>query len=166
MPFDPDIPQKITGYVIVEPGGDRPYFSHSAPLEYLRSKPDARIFAFALWLPDAPNRAESSGVVEIDLTRASIFAAIAAKHAKTFSEAGRPNGTGGDAARSAAELLRSICIRAEGAWSFAESLAKTVASAFAEVEDEKILPELVQVGVTVVQWMETIRRRQRERRAL
>jgi hypothetical protein len=170
MPFDPDIPQKITGYVIVEPGGDRPYFSHSAPIDYVRAKPDARVFRFSLWLPDAPNTAgDTSGVQEVDLTQASIFAAIAAEHArlaKTHPAGGHPNGTGADVAHGAASLLRDICVRAEGAWSYAASLSANLASTFAEVDDDRLVPELVRAGATIVQWIETIRRRQRERRAL
>jgi hypothetical protein len=41
----------IPGYLILEPGADRPYFSHSFPNEYVK-KPGAKIYAFELYVSE------------------------------------------------------------------------------------------------------------------
>lgn len=41
----------VDGYLILEPGADRPYFSHTPPTEY-QKKPGAQIYAFTLVVPD------------------------------------------------------------------------------------------------------------------
>lgn len=47
----------VTGYLILEPGADRPYFSHSAPTDY-QKKPGAKVYSFQL---DVPNFIEVDG---------------------------------------------------------------------------------------------------------
>ena len=42
---------KIPGYVIIEPGADRPYFCHEFPERYER-KPGSRVFFFELEVPE------------------------------------------------------------------------------------------------------------------
>jgi hypothetical protein len=42
---------KVCGYLIMEPGADRPYFCHNPPTEYQR-KPGAKVYAFSLDIPD------------------------------------------------------------------------------------------------------------------
>ena len=41
----------VDGYLILEPGADRPYFSHTPPTEY-QKKPGAKIYSFSLFVPD------------------------------------------------------------------------------------------------------------------
>lgn len=41
----------VQGYLILEPGADRPYFSHNPPTEY-QKKPGAKVYAFSLSVPD------------------------------------------------------------------------------------------------------------------
>lgn len=65
---------KVTGFLIMEPGGDRPYFSHTMPAEYQR-KPGSKIFLFCLDVPgfekvDGVIQASASEVVDApDFTR-------------------------------------------------------------------------------------------------
>lgn len=40
----------VKGYLILEPGADRPYFSHSFPTEY-QKKSGAEIYVFELSVP-------------------------------------------------------------------------------------------------------------------
>jgi hypothetical protein len=42
---------KVQGYLILEPGADRPYFAHNPPSEYQR-KPGAKVYDFVLDIPD------------------------------------------------------------------------------------------------------------------
>ena len=41
---------KVQGYLIMEPGADRPYFSHTEPTDY-QKKPGAKVYSFALDVP-------------------------------------------------------------------------------------------------------------------
>ena len=41
----------VTGYLILEPGADRPYFSHTYPTGY-QKKPGAQVYQFDVPLPD------------------------------------------------------------------------------------------------------------------
>jgi hypothetical protein len=41
----------VNGYLILEPGADRPYFSHTPPTAYQR-KPGAKVYVFSLNVPD------------------------------------------------------------------------------------------------------------------
>jgi hypothetical protein len=41
----------IAGYLILEPGADRPYFSHTFPGVYLK-KPGAKVYSFELYVSE------------------------------------------------------------------------------------------------------------------
>lgn len=41
---------KVNGFLIMEPGMDRPLFQHTAPTQYQR-KPGSKLFEFALDVP-------------------------------------------------------------------------------------------------------------------
>ena len=41
----------VAGYCILEPGADRPYFSHNPPTEYVRKK-GAKVLIFQFDVPD------------------------------------------------------------------------------------------------------------------
>ena len=43
---------KVQGYLIIEPGADRPYFCHNPPTDY-QKKPGAKVYSFVLHVPDA-----------------------------------------------------------------------------------------------------------------
>lgn len=66
----------VTGFVIVEPDGDRPYFCHKLPLEYLRNASDrgGRVYAFEL---DFHTGIVPGTVREIAVTRGKVFADLA-----------------------------------------------------------------------------------------
>jgi hypothetical protein len=68
----------VTGYVIDEPNGDRPYFCHSVPHEYLSkaSERGGRIYEFTLELPRHGELIWGSGVRELNLTRAKVLADV------------------------------------------------------------------------------------------
>jgi hypothetical protein len=57
----------IDGYVIVEPGGDRPYFCLAYPASYLATgaKPGAKVFSFRL---DVPGFEKIQGVIQLTPT--------------------------------------------------------------------------------------------------
>lgn len=63
----------VTGFVIVEPDGDRPYFCHKLPLEYVRqaSARGARVYAFEL---DFRTGVVPGSVRELALTRGKVLA--------------------------------------------------------------------------------------------
>lgn len=67
MPYTPNC-QGVAGFVIVEPDGDRPYFCHKLPLEYVRqaSTRGGRVYAFEFELKEG---ASPPVVREIDVTR-------------------------------------------------------------------------------------------------
>jgi hypothetical protein len=72
------------------------------------------------------------------------------------------DGTGGADARAAAELLRHVCQTApdtpEGD-TWAKVLAEEVAEAIAEVDDDPLRRELVQVAAVAVAWVQDLDRR-------
>lgn len=41
----------VTGYLIMEPGADRPYFCHKPPVSY-EKKEGAKVFIFSVLVPD------------------------------------------------------------------------------------------------------------------
>lgn len=46
---------KLSGWLALAKGGDRPYFFSTPPVEYARTKPEARFFEFELEIPsDVP----------------------------------------------------------------------------------------------------------------
>ena len=75
MPYTPNR-RGLNGFVIDEPYGDRPYFCHRLPLEYLRqaSARGARVYAFELELLDKA----TPKVRELNLTRAKVLADVTA----------------------------------------------------------------------------------------
>jgi hypothetical protein len=42
---------KVPGWLIMEPGADRPYFCHNPPTDYQR-RPGAKVYHFVLEVPD------------------------------------------------------------------------------------------------------------------
>jgi len=72
MPFTPNR-RGVTGFVIVEPDGDRPYFCHKVPLEYMRqaSGRGGRVYAFEL---DFRTGVVPGTIRELALTRGKVLA--------------------------------------------------------------------------------------------
>jgi hypothetical protein len=72
MPYTPNR-RGVAGFVIVEPDGDRPYFCHKLPLEYLRqaSARGGRVYAFEL---DFQAGVVPGTIREIALTRGKVLA--------------------------------------------------------------------------------------------
>jgi hypothetical protein len=72
MPFTSNR-RGVTGFVIVEPDGDRPYFCHKVPLEYVRqaSARGGRVYAFEL---DFETGVVPGSVRELALTRGKVLA--------------------------------------------------------------------------------------------
>jgi len=75
MPYTPNR-RGLNGFVIDEPYGDRPYFCHRLPLEYVRqaSARGARVYAFELELLDKA----VPKVRELNITRAKVLADVTA----------------------------------------------------------------------------------------
>jgi hypothetical protein len=60
---------KVSGFLIMHPGGDRPYFSHSYPTDYLRVV-NAQVFRFEL---EVPGFEKVDGMIQATCTREELF---------------------------------------------------------------------------------------------
>lgn len=167
MPYDPTR-RYVTGYLIDEPDGDRPYFCHRVPKEYVRAR-GARVFGFAVRLPPShwflhePTIATIvDGSLDADAIElpTQIIADIITERRNQDAKfpVSYPDGTGTDEARRAAELLKSICTDdyEAGRCTFASVLAEEAAEALAEDDRVKLRAELVQVAAVCVKWIQTI----------
>lgn len=88
--------------------------------------------------------------------------AIERKHQDAkWGEQNHPNGTGGPGRAQDAENARRECKRqfAEGTGTWLDILEEEVAEAYAEVDQDKLRTELVQVAAVAVAWIEAIDRR-------
>ncbi len=88
-----------------------------------------------------------------------------ARQEMKWGEQNHPNGTGSRDDKDIAEVAKAICdFRArKGDLTWKHILDEEVKEAFAEVDDDKLEAELIQVAAVAISWCEAIRRKPRTR---